>query len=262
MWEEIKSCLSNISSSYDLYVTIVEEHQDLQKDILRFNPMANIQIIENRGFDIGPFIHVLNQVNLDNYEYVIKLHTKRDFPKYPCILNTFNISRDRWRKYLLSFCSTPENWSETMSLFENDTSVGMIADAHLIFKFKYDREHATKKNAYRIIEDIGLSISKETFVMGSMFMAKAKLFKVLQNKFNLPDFDVPNRRDINTLAHAIERVFGLLVNSQGMQIRDYNNKLEFFEKTRPIRKIGLFLQILGIIGIIFLLLYSLFNLVL
>ena len=41
---------------------------------------VNVEIVKNLGFDLGPFVHVLNEVNLNDYSYVIKLHTKRDIP--------------------------------------------------------------------------------------------------------------------------------------------------------------------------------------
>ncbi len=250
LWEELKHCLDNISIPYDLYVTMVEDNKQLKQGILEYNNQAIIEVVENRGFDIGPFIHVLNKVDLDKYEYVVKLHTKRDYPKSICILNNFDISGDKWRKYLLSFCLTQENWEKTMGLFNQDSNVGMIADAHLIFKLKYDREHSTKKRAYKILEDMCLEIKKETFIMGSMFIIRAKLLKPLQKKFNLSDFTVPDRKNINTLAHDMERVFGLLVSSQGMKIRDYEGKLNHFERTRIFRSLSIALLIIFVLSLL------------
>ena len=81
LWPELKSCLKNIDGyTHQIVVTLVKENPKLQEDILSSFPNAKIEIVENLGFDLGPFIHVLNEVNLDDYSYVIKLHTKRDIP--------------------------------------------------------------------------------------------------------------------------------------------------------------------------------------
>ena len=34
MWDELKSCLNNITFPYDLYVTTVEQNQYLQDDVM------------------------------------------------------------------------------------------------------------------------------------------------------------------------------------------------------------------------------------
>lgn len=85
MWPEIKEKLANITVSYDLFVTLNNRNERLQQDILNFKNDAVIQIVDNRGFDVGPFIKLLNSVDLDQYDYIIKLHTKRNMPKvFPC----------------------------------------------------------------------------------------------------------------------------------------------------------------------------------
>lgn len=80
LWKEFKECILNISAlyRYKLFVTMVEKNSDIEDDIMKNFPNNKIEIVDNRGYDIGPFIHVLNQVNLDEYSYIIKLHTKRN----------------------------------------------------------------------------------------------------------------------------------------------------------------------------------------
>ena len=81
MWQELKSYLLNLEEgSYDLVVTLSKENEELKKEILLLNPNSKIILCENRGYDVWPFIKALNEVNLDNYKYLIKLHTKRDLP--------------------------------------------------------------------------------------------------------------------------------------------------------------------------------------
>ena len=66
LYKDIKECLLNITThKIDLFVTMVEEHSEVISDIKATFPNAKIEILENKGFDIAPFIHVLNKVNLE-----------------------------------------------------------------------------------------------------------------------------------------------------------------------------------------------------
>ena len=64
MWDELKECVHNISLPYDLFVTMVDNNEELKQKILNFNSQAQIHIVEHRGYDVWPFIDVLNHVNL------------------------------------------------------------------------------------------------------------------------------------------------------------------------------------------------------
>ena len=70
--------LKNISNcDWDLIVTVCEHNDEVQQKILDFKSDAQIILIENKGYDILPFLNVLKSVNLDSYDYVLKLHTKK-----------------------------------------------------------------------------------------------------------------------------------------------------------------------------------------
>ena len=45
---------------YDLFVTMVQENKDVEQQLKTFNPNTNIFVVENRGYDIGPFIDFLH----------------------------------------------------------------------------------------------------------------------------------------------------------------------------------------------------------
>lgn len=91
MWPEIETRLQNITEPYDLFVTLPLENEPLRADVLRFKPDASVSVVENRGFDVAPFIDVLNRVDLNKYDYVVKLHTKRDMPA-GSLVNGFDLS--------------------------------------------------------------------------------------------------------------------------------------------------------------------------
>ena len=204
LYKELKECVLNITPhKFDLFVTMVEEHSEIISDIKETFPTAKIEIIENRGYDVGPFIHILNQVNLDDYDYVVKLHTKSDKPT-PCYLFGFDASGDKWRKELTSFMN---DWNKTISFIEKRQDVGMVAGANVILDCSIDQETYTQKKAKEITENILKLQIRETylFVAGTMFLMRTNLLKIIQHKFSLSDFENANK-DGNTLAHIFERI--------------------------------------------------------
>ena len=75
--EMLNSLRSLEGRAYDLYVTLVKDCETVKKEILAFKNDAQIMMVDNRGYDLAPFLKVLQSVSLDDYGYVIKLHTKQ-----------------------------------------------------------------------------------------------------------------------------------------------------------------------------------------
>ena len=61
LWPELKGYLGNVTVPYDLYVTLVEDDKNLISDIKNFNKKTKVWVVENRGYDIGPFVDFLNK---------------------------------------------------------------------------------------------------------------------------------------------------------------------------------------------------------
>ena len=74
-------------TAHDLHVTMVKHDKDAEKAISTFNPKANIIIVPNRGYDLGPFIEFLHQIDLDAYDLILKVHTKKEISQNHTWLN-------------------------------------------------------------------------------------------------------------------------------------------------------------------------------
>lgn len=217
MWPEIKSCLTNLFVPYDLFVTITKNNDALRNEILRFKPDATIVVVENRGFDVAPFINILNRVNLNDYDYIIKLHTKRNMPE-SFILNDFNASGNLWREHLLNFIRKPENFKKCLTAFETTPELGMVSDFRLICK-KDKSNRLIVSQALEKMKALSLPAKEYSYVMGTMFMARAKLFQPLLSLQSL-DFEPSDKTLGNTNSFIGEILFGFAVNAQGYQIKD------------------------------------------
>ena len=218
MWDELKSCLNNITLPYDLYVTTVEQNRYLQDDVMNFKTGAHFEVVENRGYDVGPFVHIINQVNLDDYSYIVKLHTKREL----AIGNTGfrGLDGQKWRETLLSFIKTPDVFNQYLKAFDVNKKIGMQANHHVIVHYDFFDEQAQKEiKAY--FQKNRLPKRKYAFVAGTMFIAKASVFKDIQNlHLTFSDFPDPKGEHKTQLAHIIERLFGYFVYKNGFIVRD------------------------------------------
>ncbi len=217
MWDELKSCLNNITLPYDLYVTTVEQNQYLQDDVINFKSDAHFEVVENRGYDVGPFIHIINQINLDKYEYVIKLHTKRDLKAGH---HFRGLMGSKWRNKLLSFLKNKEHFIECINNFKNNPKIGMLTHYKVIVTQDfYDKK--AQQQFLKFIQEKNWPIINSRFVAGTIFIARSVIFKDLQElKLQEILFPTSNNNRECQLAHVIERLLGYLTYKNNMLVTD------------------------------------------
>ena len=76
-WPDIAGALRGLTLPFDLIVTTVAGRERLIETIRRSYPRVEIEIVENRGRDIGPFLVLLERGRLDGYRYICKIHGKK-----------------------------------------------------------------------------------------------------------------------------------------------------------------------------------------
>jgi len=219
LWPRLREALKSIVGvEWELCVTVVEERAWLSEEIRAFKPDAQIRVVENRGWDVWPFLDTLERVSLADYDYVIKLHTKRDYPMTKFI-NGFSMRGSHWREYLLEFLRTPEIFRQCLQAFDTDPRLGVVADFRLI------RDESLDETFFRdacagLLERAGLPRRPFRFVPGTMFMVREALLEPLKAFAGAETFSVTERFEQNGLAHQMERFFGALVYAQGCTIED------------------------------------------
>ena len=233
-WKELASCIRNITGPRDLYVTFVDPSavQDARQDF----PDATFVQCENRGFDVGPFFRILGQIDLSRYDLVVKLHTKRDVV---CARPDFQINRSRlggstWRRHLLAFCSTPENWRRTLARFRKP-KVGMVADRHIMLK-RDDVPWA--EETYECFDEAVAAVravsgcaefnpARCRYAAGTMFAVRREVCEFLL-RAGLADaaYEPTAHAERNhQLAHVVERMFGIAVVGCGMRFVPWRGSL-------------------------------------
>lgn len=224
MLEQMLDLLKSLDQvNYDLYVTTSPDFSEQDK-ITNFHNQSKILPVPNRGYDLAPFVYVLQQVNLDDYDYIIKLHTKRDLPK-PANLPNCSLLGGEWRNLLTGFLRSPQALQQALEQFEKHPQVGQLSHSLLIISAGKEDKEANHR-AGEIMSQMGLKIKQKTFVAGTMFICRARLMQPLKKlQLTAQDFDAPlASHQGGTLAHALERVLGWMIWAQGYKISVYNQE--------------------------------------
>ena len=238
IWKELAACIRNVidlSSKADVFITISEScDKRLELFVRRDFPFADIKRLPNRGFDVGPFFEVLNRINLDEYDYVIKLHTKRN-----CfgIVNFWPFFAGQWRRNLLGFCKTRKRLIRTLEILADNQDVGMVGAGSLALKSENELVGKYSMRGGDYMAAVSSESDNRCFIAGTMFIVRARLLQSLKQRYVFEDFDYiqPGCHDVSN-AHSVEREFGYEIYNQGYQIELYPKMPMLLTSTMKIRK--------------------------
>lgn len=206
---------------WDLFVTIIKDEPIVRKKLIEFKENVNIIKVDNIGYDIFPFLQVLQSINIDEYDYVLKIHTKRYFDTLE-ILNGITLEGYSWRDTIISLLADKKVFKTNLKLFENN-EIGVIVNKEFLFKFNsYSSQPLPDEN--ELLKDlkqrINLQCSYDYFIAGTMFMIRANVLKNLIN-LNLSSSEFSGKSksgSTSTLAHTIERIFCILAVDKGYRV--------------------------------------------
>ncbi len=222
--EEIANKTRNLPSDTDYYITVPENQPELLQAIEKHFPKAHIFPVENRGRDILPFIDILKRILPLNYDLLIKIHSKKTLHR----ADGTSWRQDVYEKLL----GTPELVSNIIDKFRKDSKLGILGpkDHVLDSRFYMGGNKAINRE---LIKRVGLP--EETslefpFVASTMFWARPDIFKpLIQADFHADEFPAEPLPADSTLAHALERFFGLLTVQQGYRIKAVDSNGVFSE---------------------------------
>jgi glycosyltransferase involved in cell wall biosynthesis len=229
MWREILSYLDNLEKDFDLFVTVPQHVDFSENQITSHFPDANIYRCENRGRDVAPFLAVYSLISNLGYRYLCKIHTKRD---------TTIGSAASWRQDMLQkLLGSPGIIRHIKTAFDQRTDWGMVAPEGHVVPYNY----FWSNNAARVTElarSVGISTDKLDFsyVAGTMFWFRPEAFQlILKANIDFQEFASEQGQKDATLAHALERFFGLatvysgykIAESDAHEIRQTNVTLHF-----------------------------------
>ena len=213
--------LSNISGcEWDLLVTYAFEDEVTARRIKEFKPDAILMKEDNTGYDVLPFIKALKSVDIDSYDYVLKLHTKNRSRKKVIRLNGKKLSGHEWGDLLVnSMLKSRDQFKRCLEMMDTSPTTGMVCSLELYVGL-------TKRRAedMSMLEEecrrIGFEVTKGKFCAGSMFLVRAVCLKKIISSELQPERWVSGpSHNIGTIAHVYERLLSIAVVDAGYRCR-------------------------------------------
>jgi lipopolysaccharide biosynthesis protein len=212
LFEEIKNYLKKFDD-FDLYISIPDSLNGIEENIFSSFPTARVLKTKNRGRDMAPFISIFRVISEMNYQYLLKIHTKKSSHREDGVI----WRRDIYQKLM----GSKENINAILEEFRKNKEIGIIGpEQHVVDHSIYwgSNETLTRKLAARA----GIRLPSDpdfVFVAGSMFWARPQALMDLNFlPVDFDDFESEPLPPDGTLAHALERFLGLSVLQRGYTI--------------------------------------------
>ena len=218
---------------YDLYVSLPEPREEIEQALRAAEPAVEIWHPANRGYDIGPFIDFLHKIELDSYDYIIKIHTKNTNQGNYTILNNRRFDNKLWGKVLReALLGSPDQIKQNYAKFSEDDTIAMLGSKYCLTSEKHAYQSLLEQIKSEMVQLNLPQTDKVEFIAGTMFMVRAKLLKPFL-QINISDFaQTDGRIKEGTKAHVYERLFGCAVLAQGKRIegiKQYHYGKEFLK---------------------------------
>ena len=206
-WPDIAGALRGLTVPFDLIVTTVAGRERLIETIRQAYPRAEIEVVENRGRDVGPFLALLERGRLDRYKYICKVHSKKSIDA-----RRKTYMGAMWRRRLLfDLLGAPGAASAAIDMFERDPSIGMIGPrVFRLPKPNYPEDlswSANRAMTLKIAERMGIPPHrfKLDFFGGTMFWVRPEALRPLRDLRLAAEMPYERGLIDGDLPHALER---------------------------------------------------------
>lgn len=216
VWPEIRDALRNIPEPFQLFASLSDTADEACRgDILEAFPNATLRSFENRGRDIGPFVEMLADSEVCDYDIVCKIHSKK---------SAHRVDGERWRGRLLDgLLGSPARVREILDVFEQNEQVGILGAAESVDR-SAESWGSNRETMRALLRQLGLPrhALRLEFFAGSMFWFRPAALGILRDLgYRLAHFE-PERGQLDgTLHHALERVFPLVAEAAGYTVHHF-----------------------------------------
>lgn len=233
-WGDLAGVLRRLAVPFDLIVTTVAGRERLIETIRAEFPDAEIEVMENRGRDVRPFLALLERGRLDRYRYVCKVHGKKSSDG-----GRKSYMGSLWRRRLLfDLLAAPGLAQSIIGMFERDPSIGMIGPrAFRLPSETYSEELSWSINKDRVLqlaEAMGVPSDRFhlDFFGGTMFWVRPEALAPLRKLGLSSAFPDESGLLDGGLEHATERLFGAAVVAAGYRLADSDGYKAFVDEGR------------------------------
>lgn len=210
--------LSNITVPFSLIVTITDENEEIRSKILSRVPDARILPVENSGYDVYPFFQAMKQVDLSQYEYILKVHTKNS--RRSLHVNHLHFHGYEFRNNLVKpLIGSKKRFDIAYQAISSSEQVGIVCPRFFLLKKEAPRNCAYTE---KICNEYGIPYNNEAvFCSGTMFLCRSEIIRfLLKNDYSADDYGKDLKTgSVGTLAHSMETMFGLACHHLGYQVK-------------------------------------------
>jgi GT2 family glycosyltransferase len=213
LWEEIEAYLSKIVMGYDLFITVPPHITDTELlPLFESQPNIHLYMTENRGRDVLPFLQIMKLIGINTYDYICKMHSKK---------TKGSALGQVWRKLLYyDLIGSSKIVEDIVNTFDSNPKVGMLTGKNTILDSQR-YTYGNNDNIKHLAELTGMIYDEYyLFPAGTMFWTRPEIIAPIVKLFNEDklDFEEEAGQTENTLAHAIERFFGVITQVQDKEI--------------------------------------------
>lgn len=220
--DELLDAVANVPQA-DVFISTPHDIAPIAAAVQARLPQAVVWQCPNQGKDVGPFIDAIRRFDLPSYDLVLKLHSKKsqNAASYMAVIRQLFgddiVDGDDWRQKLIApLAGSPAQVQRVLQHFAAQPQIGMIGAAPFLCTAP-----DADTNAYAALCERLRIATEPLFFGGTMFWLRgAVLQRFIDADFSLHDFDPAQQGAVeNTLEHQLERVFGALVQAEGLKVQ-------------------------------------------
>lgn len=208
MLPDILERVNSLNIPSRVLITAIAEHLPAIKSTVGSSGLdIDVQVVENRGRDILPFLMTARKAARD--ELIVKIHTKK---------SPHRGDGENWRKDILDKLLAPATAEQVFESFRKMEGLGMVVPkGHALSTTKYMGQNAERFHSlFERMPKSRLMRWSGLFSGGSMFFVRpAALSPLLSLGLASADFEPEAQQLDGTMAHVLERLFGASVNAAG-----------------------------------------------
>lgn len=213
--------LRNFPYNFKLIITSCSDFPEVKEKFQKAFKDVEYRVVPNKGRDLGAFIYALNEFNLEQYDLIIKLHSKSNKGQNlisPWLINNHQVlNRRYWRNSMeYALAGNKKQSAKLVKIFEEGKTG--LAGAKRFFT-ENDKNTSEKETAatFAICEKLG-TVKKIAFFAGTIFAVKGEILAPLK-AFSIDDFKAINESSENTsVEYCLERIFGSLAVTRNLKI--------------------------------------------
>jgi glycosyltransferase involved in cell wall biosynthesis len=202
--DDLAMHVANFPKHADQFVTFPEDFSDEKRAKIKMVfPNATGVAVPNAGQDVGALFSLMDSVDLSQYGFICKIHTKKGKKK-----------PREWRFALLrGVLGSQAQVKRTIEHFQTDPDVKLVGPRQLYLHGPSNLwlNAGNIRNMFNgIVKDFNFTSRDWGFFAGTCFWIRTDILGMIRDHMRRVKFEIAAYVDDGATAHAVERMFGML----------------------------------------------------